>query len=99
MKSRIALPRPMLLACAIALSGGAGIAYAACTPDAYRGKRVVVIIPDGTRTAPIGAMFKALFARIGESTAAFDILDQLYNHPMTDIVLNQFLSDWAKVPK
>ena len=32
-------------------------------------------------------------------TMAFDILDQLYNHPMTDIVLNQFLSDWAKVPK
>jgi len=32
-------------------------------------------------------------------TAAFDILDQLYNHPMTDIVLNQFLNDWAKVPK
>ncbi|MGH9799138.1 MAG: transaldolase family protein, partial [Blastocatellia bacterium] len=32
-------------------------------------------------------------------TAAFDILDQLYNHPLTDIVLNQFLTDWAKVPK
>jgi transaldolase len=33
------------------------------------------------------------------STMAFDILDQLYNHPLTDIVLNQFLTDWAKVPK
>ena len=32
-------------------------------------------------------------------TMAFDILDQLYNHPLTDIVLNQFLNDWAKVPK
>lgn len=32
-------------------------------------------------------------------TMAFEILDQLYNHPLTDIVLNQFLSDWAKVPK
>lgn len=32
-------------------------------------------------------------------TAAFDILDQLYNHPLTDLVLNQFLTDWAKVPK
>lgn len=32
-------------------------------------------------------------------TAAFDILDQLYNHPLTDMVLNQFLTDWAKVPK
>ncbi|HKE06060.1 MAG TPA: fructose-6-phosphate aldolase [Blastocatellia bacterium] len=32
-------------------------------------------------------------------TMAFDILEQLYNHPLTDITLNQFLNDWAKVPK
>ena len=32
-------------------------------------------------------------------TMAFDILDQLYNHPLTDLVLSQFLNDWAKVPK
>jgi len=32
-------------------------------------------------------------------TMAFDILEQLYDHPLTDIVLNQFLNDWAKVPK
>lgn len=32
-------------------------------------------------------------------TMAFDILDQLYNHPLTDAVLHQFLTDWAKVPK
>lgn len=32
-------------------------------------------------------------------TMAFDILEQLYYHPMTDIVINQFLSDWAKVPR
>ena len=32
-------------------------------------------------------------------TMAFDILEQLYNHPLTDLVLNQFLNDWAKVPK
>ena len=32
-------------------------------------------------------------------TMAFDILDQLYHHPLTDVVLNQFLTDWAKVPK
>jgi len=31
-------------------------------------------------------------------TMAFDILEQLYNHPLTDITLNQFLNDWAKVP-
>ncbi len=32
-------------------------------------------------------------------TMAFEILDQLYNHPLTDVVLQQFLTDWAKVPK
>jgi len=32
-------------------------------------------------------------------TMAFDILEQLYNHPLTDITLNQFLNDWTKVPK
>lgn len=56
------------------------IVDAACTADAFRGKRVIVIIPDGTRTAPIGAMFKALFARVGEATAAFDILVALGTH-------------------
>jgi len=32
-------------------------------------------------------------------TMAFDIMAQLYEHPMTDMVIAQFLSDWAKVPK
>ena len=32
-------------------------------------------------------------------TMAFDIMEQMYNHPMTDIVINQFLNDWARVPK
>ena len=32
-------------------------------------------------------------------TMAFDILDQLYNHPLTDVVLQQFLTDWGKVPQ
>lgn len=32
-------------------------------------------------------------------TMAFEILDQLYHHPLTDVVLQQFLTDWGKVPK
>jgi len=47
----------------------------------FQGKRVLLIIPDGTRTAPIGTMFKALFAQLGEVTAAFDILIALGTHP------------------
>ncbi len=31
-------------------------------------------------------------------TMSFDILQQLYNHPLTDAVLDQFLKDWAKIP-
>jgi transaldolase len=32
-------------------------------------------------------------------TMSFDIMSQLYDHPMTDIVLDQFLKDYAKIPK
>ncbi len=31
-------------------------------------------------------------------TMNFDILQQLYHHPLTDVVLDQFLKDWAKIP-
>jgi len=27
-----------------------------------------------------------------------DVMEQLYNHPMTDVILTQFNNDWAKVP-
>jgi len=36
-----------------------------CPAKDYRGKRVLLIIPDGTRTAPIGLLFKILHAQIG----------------------------------
>ena len=29
---------------------------------------------------------------------SFDILQQLYHHPLTDVVLDQFLKDWATIP-
>ncbi len=31
-------------------------------------------------------------------TMSFDILQQLYQHPLTDAVLDMFLKDWAKIP-
>jgi nickel-dependent lactate racemase len=52
-----------------------------CPEGDYRGKRILLIIPDGTRTAPIGMMFKTLFKQLGEVTAAFDILIALGTHP------------------
>jgi len=32
-------------------------------------------------------------------TMGFDVLEQLYHHPLTDIGIDIFLKDWAKVPK
>lgn len=31
-------------------------------------------------------------------TMSFDIMQQLYQHPLTDVVLDAFLKDWAKIP-
>ena len=31
-------------------------------------------------------------------TMSYDILEQLYQHPLTDEVLDTFLKDWAKIP-
>ena len=36
----------------------------ACPAEACRRKRVLLIVPDGTRSAPIGLIFKALHSRI-----------------------------------
>jgi nickel-dependent lactate racemase len=47
----------------------------------YRGKRVVLIIPDGTRTAPVGLMFKTLFAQLAPVTQKFDVMLALGTHP------------------
>lgn len=52
----------------------------ACPADAYRNKRVLLIIPDHTRTAPVGLMFKTLHAQIGGVTKNFDILVALGTH-------------------
>ena len=62
----------------------AEIVAQACPAKDYRNKKVLVIVPDGTRTAPVGLVFKTLFSQIGEATAEFDILIALGTHqPMT----------------
>jgi len=53
----------------------------ACPAAEYRGQRVLLIVPDGTRTAPIGPMFQAIHDEIGESTKALDVLIALGTHP------------------
>jgi nickel-dependent lactate racemase len=57
----------------------------ACPAADYRGRRVLVIVPDGTRTAPIGLIFKALYSRIGAVAEKLDVLIALGTHqPMSE---------------
>jgi len=44
-------------------------------------------------------VLEAALAGAHIATMNFDVLKQLYEHPLTDIVTAQFLSDWQKVPK
>ena len=58
-------------------------------PEAdYRGKRVLLIVPDGTRTAPVGTMFQAIHRQIGHVAAAVDVLVALGTHqPMSEAAI------------
>jgi nickel-dependent lactate racemase len=56
------------------------IIASACPAKDYRDKKVLLIVPDGTRTAPIGLIFKTLFEQIGEVTKNFDVLIALGTH-------------------
>ena len=53
---------------------------AACPIEHYRNKKVLVIVPDGTRTAPVGLLFKALHQHIGAVTKALDVIVALGTH-------------------
>ena len=53
----------------------------ACPPEAFRDRRVLLIVPDSTRTAPIGLFFAALHERLAAITAAFDVIVALGTHP------------------
>lgn len=53
----------------------------ACPVDDYRGRRVLLIVPDATRTAPVDAFFAALHARLSPVTSRFDVMIALGTHP------------------
>ncbi len=62
----------------------------ACPAADYRGKRICLIIPDGTRTAPVGLMFKTLHAHFAGTVRKFDVMIALGTHPaMTDAAINE----------
>jgi lactate racemase len=71
---------------------GAGISPAqvaevvaqACPAAAFRGRKTLLIVPDGTRTAPVGDVFKALHRHLSPLVDAFDILVALGTHQPMD---------------
>jgi lactate racemase len=69
-------PRPKLTDAQVA-----DIIARACPVESCRGKRVLLVIPDGTRTAPVGLMFKTLHRQVASVTHAFDVLTALGTHP------------------
>ena len=44
-------------------------------------------------------VLEAALAGSDVCTMSFEVLQQLYDHPLTDIGIDIFLKDWAKVPK
>ena len=53
----------------------------ACDPLPLDGKRVLAIIPDGTRTAPIPLLCRLLHEQLGRRVARLDYLIALGTHP------------------
>jgi len=59
-----------------------------CQPENYRHKRVLLIVPDGTRTAPVGLLFQTLHAQIAAATKALDVMIALGTHqPMSEAAI------------
>ncbi len=59
-----------------------------CPADDYRGRRVLLIVPDGTRTAPVDVFFRALHAQLGPVAAQLDVMIALGTHqPMSEAAI------------
>lgn len=64
----------------------------AFTNNHFEGQRILVIIPDGTRTAPIAVMFKLLYEQLGTSVERLDYLIALGTHrPMSDDAIEKLV--------
>ncbi len=53
----------------------------ACPQADLRGKRVLIIVPDATRSAPVDVLFKSLHAHLSGAVAALDVMVALGTHP------------------
>ena len=69
-----------------------GLMAAALSKAALAGKRVLIIIPDATRTAPIPQMFRLFYEQLGETAEALDYLIALGTHqPMSEPAINRLI--------
>ena len=57
-----------------------GLIAQACPAKDYKGKRVLLIVPDQTRTCPLGMLFQGMFEQIAGATRAFDVMIALGTH-------------------
>lgn len=63
----------------------------------HRGLRVLVIVPDHTRTAPVGLLFQAIHEQIGAVTTALDVMIALGTHqPMSEAAICERLEITAE---
>ena len=78
----------------------------ACPPEEFRGKKVLLIVPDATRTCPLDVLFAGVFDQIGGVTAALDVMIALGTHqPMSEeamcerlgVTMEQRRSTYARV--
>lgn len=49
--------------------------------DEFREQRVLLIVPDGTRTAPLALLFDAVYQQLRSAVTQFDVLFALGTHP------------------
>ncbi|MFQ3578431.1 MAG: lactate racemase domain-containing protein, partial [Verrucomicrobiia bacterium] len=68
------------------------IAATGCPVEKIKGKRLLLIVPDATRTAPVAEMFAALHVHLSPHVGAFDIMIALGTHPpMSEVSICQRL--------
>ncbi len=64
----------------------------ACPAKEYRDKKILLIVPDATRTCPLGMLFARLFDQVGAVTRALDVMIALGTHqPMSEEAICQRL--------
>jgi nickel-dependent lactate racemase len=69
----------------------------ALAPLALTGKKVLLIVPDSTRTAPVGLLFRIIHDLIGAVTKSLDVLIALGTHPpMSEAAIHKRLDITAE---